>query len=384
MKFEHPFLRPAPSKLSQALNRLAEIEASGIFTNFGPKVVEFESRIAQWFSSPGGSCLTVNNATTGLLLAVRYELEKRGHGHSERARYAIMPSFTFAATIQSALWNGLVPLFCDIDPETWTMSGSHLAELLKMYEGQVALVMPYATFGNSLSLELYAGIAASGIGVVIDAAASLGSLDLDGRQFGSGFTSPIVFSLHATKSFSTSEGGLIYCADELAVRQLRCMSNFGFNEAREAVTLGLNGKMAEHNALLSILKLEDFSHVRGHRVELAGLYKRELPDFQFQKNVGSPVFQFLPALLPVDVAHRRSEFIQRLRARGVEVRTYFSPALHEQSYFRDRSPKSELPVTESISSVVVSLPLYETMSVSSLKKITEIARETVQDLRKKS
>src|ERR1700761_4061329 len=101
-----PFLRPAPPKLSAALGKLQEIEASGVYSNFGPQNCQFEERLIAGTFAGVGRCTTVCNATIGLILAIKAVTEKRG------GRYALMPSFTFAATAHAALWAGLTPIFC--------------------------------------------------------------------------------------------------------------------------------------------------------------------------------------------------------------------------------------------------------------------------------
>ncbi len=193
-------------------------------------------------------CVTVANATLGLMLAI-----KRAVGWNPRARYALMPSFTFAAGAQAALWCGLTPLFCDIDAETWLPSAAAEDELLAKYGGEIAVMVPNATFGNCLDLERYHAISASrGIPLVVDAAAALGSLDAEGEPFGIGGTHPLVFSMHATKAFATAEGGLVYCADRQVIADIRAMGNFGFGEPRAATMPGLNSKMSEVCALLGL------------------------------------------------------------------------------------------------------------------------------------
>lgn len=129
MKF--PFARPAPPRLSTCLDALREIENSGHYTNFGPKVLDLEARMEEWFSlHPCGSCLTVCNATIGLIIAVRETLDRVYGGiDCSLRRFAIVPSFTFPATAHSLLWNNLSPLLCDIDAQTWLPSSDSIERL---------------------------------------------------------------------------------------------------------------------------------------------------------------------------------------------------------------------------------------------------------------
>ena len=183
-----PFLRPNPPKLSKLTAELADIEASGIFSNYGPVNARFEQAMQDTIFDGAGACLTVCNATIGLMLAIRHAVAARwGDSYPRDRRFALMPSFTFAATAHAALWCGLTPLFCDIDAETWMLSAAAEDELLRRHRSEIAVVVPYATFGNNLDLERYQRLAAhEGIPVVIDAAASLGTLNERGEAFGAG------------------------------------------------------------------------------------------------------------------------------------------------------------------------------------------------------
>jgi len=194
-----PFLRPNPPKLSNLNLELRQIEESGIFTNYGPVNTCLVNRLFGGL----GQCVTVCNGTIGLMLAIRHVV---GSTPDPRRRYALMPSFTFAATAHAALWVGLRPLLSDIDPATWVSSAGSEEERLHKFAGEVAVVVPCATFGTSLNLEHYSQISREHrIPIVVDAASSLGSRDKSGRQFGAGFSQPVVFSMHATKTFATAE-----------------------------------------------------------------------------------------------------------------------------------------------------------------------------------
>ena len=211
-----PFLQPNPSRLSQLGAELARIEDSGVFSNYGPVNTRFEHALTGTLFGGVGGCLTVCNATIGLMLAIRHAVDSAGraaghpahrHGPGEPPprRYVIMPAFTFAATAHAAIWCGLTPLLCDIDPDTWLPSPEAEDALLAQYAGQVAAIVPYATFGNCLDMDRYDRISREhGIGIVVDAASSLGSLDEQGRGFGAGSRHSVVYSMHATKTFAVA------------------------------------------------------------------------------------------------------------------------------------------------------------------------------------
>jgi dTDP-4-amino-4,6-dideoxygalactose transaminase len=354
-----PVARPNPPRLSEHVQELKAIEDSGIFSNFGPVNQRFEQELADTvFGS--GHCLTVCNATIGLMVAMRQVL---GEDRPRQRRYALMPSFTFAAVAHAAMWNGLTPLFCDIDRQTWLPSAEHEDELLKRYQDEIAVVVPYATFGNNLDLRRYDELSEKfGVPVVVDAAASLGALDTDGKGFGSGFRWPVVFSMHATKTFATGEGGVIYCADAERVRTMRAMCSFGFEAPRVATLPGLNGKLSEINALTALLQLKKFEGVVEHRRLLSEAYRRYLPEWGHQETYGKrQSFAFQSLLLKSSLKPMRAKIVEVLRANGIGVSTYFSPHLAEQPYFSKYAVAS-LAVTQDISERILTLPMFDTMT----------------------
>ena len=379
-----PLIRPNPPRLSEATTALRAIEDSGLFSNFGPVNTRFEQDLTDRLFGGVGGCMTVCNATIGLMLAIRHATE----GQPGRRKYALMPSFTFAATAQAALWCGLTPLFCDIDPLTWALDAAAEEALLQRYRGQVAVVMPYATFGADIDLARYEAMQARrNIPVVVDAAASLGTRSADGIGFGTGFTGTVVYSMHATKSFATGEGGVVYSADPRTVERLRMMANFGFGQPRTATMPGLNGKLSEVGALLAQLRLDGYDGVVGARSTLRRRYRANLPELAFQGGdspaIGHAVqaHQFAPALLPRSLAPLRAEVQAALQRQGIGIAAYFSPHLAEQSYFVGNSKMGALDVTEDVASRIISLPLYDDMTLAEVDRVTACLSAALRALR---
>jgi len=376
-----PVARPNPPRLSEHVRELKDIEESGIFSNFGPVNQRFEQELADTIFG-SGQCLTVCNATIGLMVAMRQVL---GEDRLPQRRYALMPSFTFAAVAHAAIWNGLTPLFCDIDRQTWLPSADHEEELLKRYQDEIAVVVPYATFGNSLDLRRYDELSENfGVPIVVDAAASLGALDADGRGFGSGFRWPVVFSMHATKTFATGEGGVVYCADADRVKTMRAMCSFGFETPRVATLPGLNGKLSEVNALTALLQLKKFEDVVEHRRLLSEAYRRCLPGWVHQETWGTrQSFAFQSVLLKESLTPMRTKIVKMLRARGIGVSTYFSPHLAEQPYFSKYGVTAPLAVTQEISEGILTLPMFDTMTDSDVHYVASGLIDAASELEDK-
>lgn len=362
-------MRPNPPRLSRHTALLRAIENSGTFSNFGPVNTKFENDLRDQLFGGTGACMTVCNATIGLMLALRDATQ----GKTARQRYALMPSFTFAATAQAALWCGLTPLLCDIDPTTWAPCAESEAALLRKYEGEIAVILPYATFGYDIDLARYKRLWQSeGVPVVVDAAASLGTVSADGQGFGAGFPGSVVFSMHATKSFAVGEGGVMYSADTELIGRLRAMANFGFGEPRTATMPGLNAKLTEVAALTAHLHLKDYERIVHHRAMLMQHYRSRLTWMQFQAaTTHVQAHQFVPAMLPRAMAPYRSETQHRLKRAGIGIATYFDPHLAEQPYIAANSVAGDLRVTRDVAARMISLPLYDGMGADEVDEVCD-------------
>ncbi len=367
-----PLVRPAPPQLSLAIAELQALEQSGIFSNFGPVNTLFEQEMLDRFFGGKGACTTVCNATIGLMLAIK-DAVGDAVGEQPAGKFALMPGFTFAAAAHAALWCGLTPLLCDVHPRNWAADPAAESEMLARYAGKIAVVMPYATFGYPIDLEYYTKLAAQlGVPVVVDAAASLGTCDEQGRGFGSGFGGSVVYSMHATKSFAVGEAGLIYSADTDRIARIRTMSSFGFGEPRTATMVGLNGKVSEVTALLGRLRLLDYDSVMEHRAVLSNRYRDALPELQFQLRApGTQAHQFVPALLPSGLGERRAAIRAALADQGIATGAYFSPHLMEQPYFQKTCVAGSLPVCDDVSARMISLPLFDTMTHHEVDQVVE-------------
>lgn len=370
----YPLTRPNAPKLSAYVDELADIEASSWLSNYGPVNTRFETRIRDTLFAGRGSVLTVCNATIGLMLALKLAAERR-----PGATYVVMPSFTFAAAAHAVLWAGLVPLLVDVDPSRWSADPEAEQRLLAQHGSAIAAVMPYATFGTCIDLAHYDRLAERfGVPVVVDAAASLGSLDGRGLQFGAGSPHTIIFSMHATKAFALGEAGLITSADADVVATLRRMGNFGFGTDRAALMPGLNSKISEVAALAGLVKLSDFEAQIAHRAALAETYLAELPDWTPQRLTGSRIaYQFMPFLLPEHLAPGRAQLRADLDRARIGTGQYFVPPIHAQPYFHSRCQAESLPNTDAICARMMSLPMSDFMTTDDVATICQTIRKLV-------
>jgi dTDP-4-amino-4,6-dideoxygalactose transaminase len=368
-KLRYPLVNPNPPRLSEHPDVLKRVEASGIFSNNGPELRAFEAEATGRLFGGQGACLGVGNATLGLILAIRHAVG----GAPWPGKLAMMPAFTFAATAQAAEWAGLRPLLVDSDPDDWSACAAAEIRMLKKYRDRIGVIVPYATFGNPIDLDRYAWLMREyNVGVVVDAAASLGTIDSAGQGFGTGAPFPVVFSLHATKTFAVAEGGLIHCGDPAVIDDLRAMNNFGFKGARSAMLPGINAKMAEIVAAMARLKLAEIDSVCANRTAVEHAYRAGLEGLTLQRIEGQRrATQFMSALLPSDLAGQRDALIATLADQGIGCGSYFSPHLGQQPWIRDHGFAGPTPVADQIAARVISLPITDTMTADDASFIAE-------------
>ncbi len=360
-----PFLRPNLVRHDKYAPYLAEIDESRVYSNYGPLNTLFEQRLLNQLFAGRGALTTAASATLALMLAI--SLMRRPGG-----RYALMPSFTFAATPLAAMWCGLEPYFIDIDDENWCMDKGLVKQTLLDLGTDVAVVIPYAAFGTGADLSYYASLHSSGTPVVVDAAASVGTTFGD-RHFGGDFPGAVVYSLHATKAFPIGEGGLVHSGDASLITKLRQAANFGFTAARESALLGLNAKLSEFHAAVGLATLEQFAEKKGVRQQVYGWYQNLFDQrgllskgWRFQTTNGSIAHQFVPVLCPKGT--NNLAVIEALDRANIEARTYFRPACHQQPSFTSFS-RSSMATTEMIAARSVSLPLWEEMSQADVGRV---------------
>ena len=373
-----PLIRARPAQLSRLSAELQEIEESNTYSNYGPVNERFEQEVTRQIFGGVGACMTVCNATIGLMIALRHATAAYGGTRP----LALMPAYTFAAAAHAALWAGLTPLLCDADPDDWTASAEAEEALLREFGSQVCVILPYATYGTDIDLERYARLAERhGVAVVVDAAASLGTIDSGGRAFGAGAPFAVVYSMHATKTFATAEGGLIHSGDEGLIAKLRAMGNFGFENSRSAVMAGLNSKLSEIGALMALHKLPGFAELADHRAGLAARYRAELPEFVFQRSSAvRQAMMFMPLLLPVGLASQRGAIIERLEDLGIGAGTYFSPHLADQPYFSNTAIAGRLPVADELARRILAMPIYDSLTQSDVTSVCLTLREVCHEV----
>jgi len=320
------------------------------YTNQGPLVRQFEAELQQYLNVKHVICVV--NATIGLMMAAE-ALGLKGK--------VILPSFTFLASAQSLQWVGIEPVFCDVDPETHQMDVGHLETLI---DDDVSGIMGVNLWGGACDVQALQAVATRhGIALYFDSAHAFGC-EVNGKKIG-GFGDMEVFSFHATKVLSTTEGGCI-CTndDELAARLRNIRSSYGAGNPVSVVKTS-NGRMSEAQGAIGLLNLEDFEANRQKNESLFQVYQRELEGVSGIKvvkaaGVSRSNHQYMVCQIDDDVfGLTRDELVKVLAAENINARRYFYPGTHRSIGFLDNpsGAPGKLPVTEHLCQNCIQLPI---------------------------
>jgi dTDP-4-amino-4,6-dideoxygalactose transaminase len=360
-----PLAVPSVPTGKAVLRDIEGILDSGVLTN-GPYVRELEARAADYLGVR--HCIAVASCTSGLMLVLKA---------SELYGDVVVPSFTFAATAHAVVWNGLRPLFSDIDPATLTLSAG---SVLRATGVRTSAILATHTYGTPCDVEALADAARrEGIRLFFDAAHAFGSRR-GGVSVG-GFGDAEVFSLSPTKVLVACEGGLISTNDDLLAERCRIGRDYGNPGDYDCQFVGLNARMSEVHAAIALGSLDDLDDRIEQRNELANHYRRflgELPGirFPFVRDVDRSTYKDLTIVVdPVEFGVDATELGDLLAAEGIETRRYYAPPVHEMHAYRflaGGKVASQLPVTDEISSRVLSLPLWSGMTEVQVRRVAEV------------
>ena len=288
----------------------------------------------------------------------------------------ITTPFTFAATVNSLAWNGIKPVFCDIEDETLNINADLIEGLITE---KTTAIMPVHVFGTSCNVEKIKRIADKyNLKVLYDAAHTFGVKI--GEMPIASFGDISMFSFHATKIFHTIEGGaLAFNSPELKERA-DALRNFGLLENGNIIEPGTNGKLNEVQASVGILLLKKVEDEINRRKEITSLYRKLLKDVKgitLRKDLDGVLHNYPYFVIRVDknvYGLSRDELYEKLKEYNIISRKYFYPLCSNFNCYKDlaSAEKSRLPVANKIAEMVLSLPLYGNLLDSEVEKICSI------------
>jgi dTDP-4-amino-4,6-dideoxygalactose transaminase len=373
MTSEIPFIRPRfPDPADLALE-FAEIVDANWYTNFGPK----EQLFAQSISSYLGSDLhvaTFANGTLALIAAVRATV-----GSGNRDQYLLMPSFTFIAAAEAALWAGYRPWFIDIDPRTWQPSLDAARTALESARDDIAGIQLANVFGvGNPDIDAWEELAAEwGLPLAIDSAAGFGSNYSDHERVG-GRGDCEIFSFHATKPFAIGEGGALVSRDPEIARKAHDFENFGFEKSRECTQIGMNAKLQEISAAIGLRQFLGFDRRLASRRSVFEHYRASLTELglQFQPNADGSSLCFASACCTSP--DQKASILNSLQQNEIQARDYYNPPQHRHQYFeahQELTRSTDLSVTTDVCSRIVSLPVHDHMEADDIARVISAVRE---------
>ncbi|MFZ6658623.1 DegT/DnrJ/EryC1/StrS family aminotransferase [Undibacterium sp. TJN19] len=360
--------QPVLPPLEEFMPYLEKIWANKILTNSGPFHQELEQALCDYLGVKH-LCLFAN-ATIALITALQ---SLRIHGE------VITTPYSFVATAHSLLWNGIKPVFVDIDPETFNLDASKIEAAITP---ETSAIMPVHCYGRPCDVDRIQKIADNyGLKLIYDAAHAFG-VQYRGESL-LNFGDLAILSFHATKVFNTFEGGAIVCPDAKTKQHIDHLKNFGFVDEVTVVAPGINGKMSEFNAALGLLQLKGIDAVLDERRHIANLYRSKLsgvkgiicvPDIADTK----PNNSYFPILVEADFAMSRDELFQKLRQHQIYARRYFYPLISDFPMYRGlaSAAHSNLPVAREIASKVICLPIYPGLNEAELDTITALITQS--------
>ena len=347
--------------------RVGDILDRRWLTNAGPYVEELEGRIAELIGVK--HCIAMCNATIALEIAIRV-LGMKGE--------VIVPSFTFIASAHALQWQGITPVFCDIDPATHNLDPRQVEELITPL---TTGIMGVHLWGRPCEIDALSEIASRrNLKLLFDSAHAFGC-SYKGRMIGS-FGDAEVFSFHATKFFNTFEGGAVVTDDGELARKVRLMKNFGFAGYDEVIYIGTNGKMSEVSAAMGLTNLDSMSEFTAINYRNYSRYREELKSLEGTKLMNYDEnercnYQYI--VLEIDepkTGITRDELMKVLWAENILARRYFYPGCHRVEPYRSYFPHAGLLLTETerLTNRVLCLPTGTALGAQEISKVCQIIR----------
>lgn len=366
-----PLLPP----LEEFIPYLEKIWQNKVLTNGGEFHQQLESALADYLGVKY-ICLFANG-TLALLTALQ-ALRVTGE--------VITTPYSFVATSHTLLWNGLTPVFADIDPETFNIDPRRVEELITP---QTTAIMPVHCYGIPCEMKKIQQIAdAYGLKVIYDAAHAFGVRQDGVSILNQGDLS--VLSFHATKVFNTFEGGAIVCHDAATKQRIDYLKNFGFAGETRVVAPGINAKMNEVEAAFGLLQLKHIDAALSERAQIYQRYSDLLTGIDNIDLITVPEevswnYAYFPILIKKTFPLSRDDVYELLKTENIYTRRYFYPLISSFAMYRGlpSSAPEQLPYANEIANEVLCLPIYPGLSVQDQLRIVEIIKRAT-DLRRHS
>ncbi len=356
--------RPLLPPLEQYSRRLAQVWDSGWLTNGGAQHRALESELSRYLACPQLSLF--NNGTIALIVACQ-ALRLGGE--------VITTPFTFPATPHVLQWNGITPVFADVDPITMNIDPAAIEPLVNE---RTSAILGVHVYGTPCAVDAIDAIARRfGLKVVYDGAHAFGAT-IDDKPIGA-FGDATMFSFHATKLFHTAEGGALAVGDPELKKRIDLLKNFGILDENRVAFPGINGKMSELSAAMGIEVLRIVEHERGERARVAAIYAKRLAAHEGivalrpPANVRDSLQYFVVRVEAKSLGITRDVLHEQLREFNIVTRKYFQPLCSEYDCYRHlpSAHRSRLPVATRVAQEVLCLPFYGALGDDDVHRICD-------------
>lgn len=362
--------RPDLPPLEELLPDLHAIWDSHVLTNAGPYHQRFEQALQSFLGCPHVALCC--NGTLALVIALQ-SLRIAGE--------VITTPYSFVATAHALVWNGITPVFVDIDPQTCNIDPNSIEAAITP---RTTAILAVHCYGQPCDVQAIQAIAdLYNLRVIYDGAHAFGVEDDGGSLLRHGDLT--ITSFHATKVFTTFEGGAIVCPDAKHKQRIDYLKNFGFASETKVVAPGINGKMNEFSAALGLLQLKHFARHIAHRQCIDSVLREALQDIpgirclRFDR-ARRHNYAYFPILVGPEYPLPRDVLYDRLKARGFYCRRYFYPLITEFSPYRSlpHANPDRLPNARRLSEQVLCLPVHGGMTEALARELALIIREVPQ------
>ncbi len=342
---------PDKEKLFRYIDKIYE---SAWLTNNGQFCQELEGRLKEYLGVR--NLILVSNGTLALQVAYK-ALSLSGS--------AVTTPFSFVATASSLLWEGIKPVFADIDPETWNLNPKNIESAIK---SDTTAIVPVHVFGNPCEVEEIDKIAKRrGLKVVYDGAHAFGVKYKGESVLNWGDVATLSF--HATKLFHTIEGGAIITSDDDLAKKIKLLINFGITGPETIECVGINCKMNEFQAAMGLCVLSEMDYITSSRKRVFDYYRLNLPEkfkTQLWQKFGSQNHHYFPVLFESEKSLKKAQVA--LNEANIFPRRYFFPSLDSLPF---ASCSNFFPVSQDIANRILCLPIFPGLDETYSKLIVE-------------
>lgn len=361
--------QPLLPPLDEFIPYLEAIWENKQLTNNGPFHQQLEQALCDYLGVKHISLFT--NGTIALVTALQ-ALRIQGE--------VITTPYSFVATAHSLLWNGIKPVFVDIDPLTLNLDPDKIEAAITP---QTTAILPVHCYGHPCNVERIEQIADNyGLKVIYDAAHAFGVKCARGSVLNYGDLS--VMSFHATKVFNTFEGGAIVCPDAKTKLHIDHLKNFGFVNDMTVVAAGINGKMSEINAAFGLLQLKHIDEALRKRSVIEQRYRNALsrvPGIKCLDRSGEVIANnaYFPILVQPDFSISRDMLYEKMQENGIYTRRYFYPLISDFPMYRGlpSANHANLPVARKAAEQVICLPIYPAMTDAEVDLIIQVVLTSI-------